>query len=555
MAARLYASMTSLLLLLLLLLAASLSKAGEGERVARTRLGAVRGVHKESSSGRRFLAFYNLPYARPPVGPLRFRSPQPPDAWVHIRDATVAGPVCPQNSAFSSSPIGAEDCLYLNVFTPALNPEQPLPVMFWIHGGGWFAGSAVWYEPNYLMDHDVVLVTINYRLGPLGFLSTEDEAAPGNFGLKDQVAALKWVKENIESFGGDPNSVTIFGNSAGAASVHYLILSPKAEGLFHRAISQSGVALSPWGLPEPAAAEKARRLATLVGCPTEPSAAQVECLRSVDEYKIIATEENFHEWMFHPLIPFRPVVEDEGEDAFLSQHPVDMEPHTVVPWLMGATKEEGCLVTAAFFTNETLLREFERDSDRLFPLTLLYRSPPEAKIITKKIYDFYFPSGTLSLTALTQLYTDRYITWNTDDVARKYKDRAPVYLYLFSYNGKFSLSVSYGAQDKDVGACHGDDLYYLFSNLTFCPVTSEVPEKDQEIVRLMTKLWTNFATTGNPTPNEEPLHWPRVTSEADLEYLDIGQKLEVKTDLMQQRGDFWRSLPLIHHHSAVKEEL
>nr|AHJ81344.1 carboxylesterase [Locusta migratoria] len=531
---------------LLLLMTATGVDAEADRRMVRTRQGAVRGTAKQSYHGRHFLAFYNIPFAQPPVGPLRFRSPQPPDAWPHIRDATTLGPVCTQYATFvpGRSLMGAEDCLYLNVFTPELRPEEPFPVMFWIHGGGWIDGGSNSYEPDFLLNHDIVLVTINYRLGPLGFLSTEDAAAPGNFGLKDQTAALRWVRENIAAFGGDPASVTIFGESAGGASVHYHMLSPLSRGLFHRAISQSGVSLNAWAVPRPGGLQKAQKVAALVGCPTEPSAALVDCLRSVDDYKIVNTTLQFNEWFFSPLIPFRPAVEGEGEESFLPKHPLELKPHTAVPWLIGVTHDEGCLFAAATIENKQILEDLKQDGRRLFPLSLSYEGAPQADFITNKLKDFYFSDGEISTSKLSEMYTDGLFIWNADEAIRKYKDTAPVYYYLLSYKGKYRMSKVFGGGDLDLGVAHADDLFYLFPSNPYYPTSGDMPEKDYEVVKTMTKLWTDFARTGNPTPDNEPLHWPRVTSDGELEYVDIGQQLQVKRGVFQDRVNFWTTLPL-----------
>ncbi|XP_049860485.1 juvenile hormone esterase-like isoform X4 [Schistocerca gregaria] len=543
--------------LLLLLAAATGADAESCKRVVRTRQGAVRGTAKHSYQGRPFLAFYNIPFARPPVGPLRFRSPQPPAPWIHVRDATSPGPACTQNSLLEPlrPPIGTEDCLYLNVFTPELKPAKLLPVMVWIHGGGFVEGAATWYEPDFLLDHEIVLVTTNYRVGPLGFLNTGDENAPGNYGLKDQVAALKWVKDNVEAFGGDPNSVTIFGESAGGASVHYLMLSPLARGLFHRAISQSGVSTTPWAAPQPGALDKARKVAAMVGCPTEPNAALVDCLRTVDDYTLTGTEMTFLEWFICPLIPFRAAVEGDGEDSFLPKHPGDMEPHTAVPWLTGVTIEEGYFHSAPIIANKTLLRELKENSKRLLPISVPYHLLPQADLINEKTHDFYFSRG-FSNDKITEFYSDSAFIWPAVDAVGRYKDRAPVYFYLFSYKGKYKLTDLAGSEEIS-GVAHGDDLLYLFSNNSYYMIPGERPAKDMEVVKAMTKLWTNFAKTGNPTPNDELIHWPRVTSDTEPEYLEIGEKLEAKKGLVQERMELWRSLPLtrVHQKNVEKQEL
>lgn len=190
--------------------------------------------------------FLGIPYAQPPLGNLRFRAPLPHPGWTGVRDGTIMGEGCIA-SVNVGSPTGSEDCLFLNVYTPSLVGTNR-PVMFWVHGGGFAAGSGdTWiYGPEHLIDDNVVVVTVNYRLGPFGFLSTEDNNAPGNYALKDLALALRWVQDNIAAFGGDRNSVTIFGQSAGSCLVHYLVLSRQTTGLFHRAISQSGSALSAW---------------------------------------------------------------------------------------------------------------------------------------------------------------------------------------------------------------------------------------------------------------------------------------------------------------------
>uniref|UniRef100_A0A671N1P5 Carboxylic ester hydrolase n=1 Tax=Sinocyclocheilus anshuiensis TaxID=1608454 RepID=A0A671N1P5_9TELE len=200
-------------------------------------------------------SYLGVPFAKPPVGPLRLVRPQPAEKWDGVRDATKQPPMCIQDRQSSvieleflamdvEIPEVSEYCLYLNIYTPVKPGEDAkLPVMVWIHGGGLSLGSASVYDGSVLSAyHDVVVVLIQYRLGLLGFFSTGDEHAPGNYGLLDQVAALQWVQENIYSFGGDPGSVTIFGESAGGISVSTLILSPLASGLFHRAIAESGTA-------------------------------------------------------------------------------------------------------------------------------------------------------------------------------------------------------------------------------------------------------------------------------------------------------------------------
>nr|XP_027226599.1 liver carboxylesterase 2-like [Penaeus vannamei] len=201
--------------------------------------GRVSGVNERSAKGRDFFAYYGIPYAKPPLDKLKLKDPVRADKWVGTRDGSKMPPPCvqvPVDHVLLGLPItlddivGEEDCLYLNVFTPKKKkPDEKLPVMVYIHGGAFFVGGAHEYLPHVLMNHDIVLVVIQYRLGTLGFMSTEDMVMPGNFGMKDQVMALRWVQENIHSFGGDADRVTIFGESAGGASVHLHVLSPMSK--------------------------------------------------------------------------------------------------------------------------------------------------------------------------------------------------------------------------------------------------------------------------------------------------------------------------------------
>ncbi|NXN94089.1 SASB hydrolase, partial [Rhinopomastus cyanomelas] len=221
-----------------------------------TKYGRVRGYQfKVDAAERSISVFLGLPFAKPPVGPLRFSDPQPPEPWEGVRDATSYPPMCLQDkekAQYFSDYITnrkekvrlqvSEDCLYLNVYTPLpTDTQEKLPVFVWIHGGGLVFGAASSYDGSALAALDnVVVVAIQYRLGIAGYFSTGDQHARGNWGYLDQVAALQWIQENIRHFGGDPESVTIAGESAGGVSVSALILSPLAKGLFHKAISESG---------------------------------------------------------------------------------------------------------------------------------------------------------------------------------------------------------------------------------------------------------------------------------------------------------------------------
>ena len=250
--------------------------------VAKTRQGLARGESWVSRDGRLYHAFRSIPFAKQPIEGRRFKRPEAldeDDVWEGVADFNREAKPCyqPGLGGFNRR----EDCLKLSVYTPNMKPESPLPVMVFIHGGGFVVGNSgtISQGPAFLMDEDVILVSISYRLGILGFLSLETDEAPGNLGMWDQRQALIWVRQNIASFGGDPDKVTILGESAGSMSVHYHVLSPQSRGLFTGAIMQSGTALSPYTnlMREPG--HYARRVADLVGCGETDNT--LRCLQAV----------------------------------------------------------------------------------------------------------------------------------------------------------------------------------------------------------------------------------------------------------------------------------
>lgn len=261
--------------------------------------GLIRGrIVKSSTSGREFVAFLGIPYATPPLGSLRFKLPVPPTLWNHVYSATSYREPCPQFDSRATE-LGNEDCLYLNVYTPALPSsgtasmyQAKYPVMVYIQAESFENGDSSLYGPDKLVDHEVVLVTFNYRLGLLGFLSTADEAASGNWGLHDQRMVLQWIKAHIDLFSGDPNRVTLFGQGAGAASVVLHLAAPKSEGLFHRAIAQSGSALCDWAI-EKDPLSFAQGVAESVGCPNNSNERMVECLRTISASSLLRAQSKF----------------------------------------------------------------------------------------------------------------------------------------------------------------------------------------------------------------------------------------------------------------------
>lgn len=261
--------------------------------VITTALGKLRGTLLTSQLGRNFYAFRGIRYAKAPVGALRFKPAEPVEQWFDIFDATVDGPMCPQPGLNSLDV--SEDCLRLNIFTRDLpsesNPNVKKPVIVFIHPGGFYSLSGQsknFAGPQYFMDRNIVLVTFNYRLGSLGFLSTGTKEAPGNLGLKDQVLLMRWLKLHISRFGGDASSITLLGYGAGALSISLHMVSPMSKNLFHKAIIMSGSATGQWELPQEQM-ELAKRQAVLLKCPVRNITEMMDCMQEVrrDIYKYI----------------------------------------------------------------------------------------------------------------------------------------------------------------------------------------------------------------------------------------------------------------------------
>ncbi|KAI5696691.1 hypothetical protein M8J75_016521 [Diaphorina citri] len=361
--------------------------------------GRIRGTVRQSRDSNPYYAFLGIPYALPPVEDLRFKDPVPHPGWSGERDATTDSPVCPQAMPYfpekGDAIFGQEDCLFLNVYSPNPSSDAKLPVMVFVHGGGFLMGQATsnMYGPEYFMDHNVVLVTIQYRLGVLGFLSFGNAEVPGNLGMKDQVLALQWIQENIEEFGGNPDSVTIFGESAGAASVSYHLVSPLSKGLFHRAILQSGTASCSWAsTPAWLARDRAHAFATLVGCPTQPIETVLDCLRQLPTETFVTTLNKFHIWFKNPMITFAPVIESPlSQNNFLPDHPLRL-PHADVPIIIGVNNKEGGIVGAVYCTDDfKLTHQLNADFDRLLPLIVSCNWLPKDKRaeFVQKVKSFY----------------------------------------------------------------------------------------------------------------------------------------------------------------------
>ncbi|XP_069944808.1 carboxylic ester hydrolase [Cherax quadricarinatus] len=508
-----------------------------------TEEGWISGVRQTSTKGRELYAYHSIPFAQPPLNHLRLKDPVPAESWVGVKDGSKMPQPCLQVPLRAAtlgqrlSPenfLGSEDCLYLNVYTPAdKSPESELPVMVYIHGGAFFGGAANHYSPSALLNHDVVLVIIQYRLGVMGFLSTEDSVIPGNFGLKDQTLALQWVQRNINNFGGDKTKVTIFGESAGGVSVSLQMLAPKAKGLFSRVIMQSGTALAWWGT-DFNHREKAEKIGQAFGCPvTSDSQILLECLQKVDGRSLGAKVQDFFQWFISP-VPFVPRVDGDfipGEPAKL----ILEGRHQMVDLMAGVTRDDGAFTSHAMYAMRNLIRDLEANFTTVGPLSIVIKEVMDGEDVvevTRRVYQRYLGEE-LNIDedhseALTQLFNDVYFMVDHDLVTKFYAHHAHhhnTYRYVFSYRGEISFGDLYDTHVGKNWVPHTDELIYLFQlnlprNETKPPKNQNVSE-DLRMTDILTTLWTNFAITGNPTPDGSlGFTWEPCT-EDNLQSLDL----------------------------------
>ncbi|MBB3357803.1 MULTISPECIES: carboxylesterase/lipase family protein [unclassified Novosphingobium] len=425
-------------------------------------------------------SFKGIPYAAPPVGDLRWRAPQPAAAWSAPRDATHYGHDCaqapfpPDAAPIRTQP--AEDCLYLNVWKPAgAAANARLPVMVWVHGGGFVNGGtspAVYSGAAFARD-GVVLVSLNYRLGRFGFFAhpaLKDEGLGGNFGFLDQIAALKWVQANVAAFGGDPANVTVFGESAGGMSMHMMLQSPLARGLFARAIIESGGGRD-GTLPMPTMARAAK-----IGADFAPG-LDAAALRALPEEKVtgnLSMMTMAQTGYSGPMVDGQTIVGASNDAAAAG---IDAP----VPVMIGANSADGFS-----FVNDkpTLFAAYGGDADK-----------------ARALYD---PQGTATgLVVGTMTSADRMFIEPARTIARTLAPRQPVYLYRFAYAHPEPL-------EKMGGAPHASELPYVFDSLAG-RTTPKAIAAEQPVADLTHKMWVAFAKTGRPDGLPGLAPWPKVT--------------------------------------------
>ena len=489
--------------------------------------GPIRGTTQDGVG-----ALLGIPYAAPPVGGLRWRPPQQPAPWTGVLEATSFGPACPQTGPLEAA--SSEDCLYLNVWTPARQPGvsgtsgasgAKLPVMVWLHGGGFNFGAASQqeYHGRNLAGQGVVVVTVNYRLGPLGYLAhpalaaESPEGMTGNYGLLDQIESLRWVRRNIAAFGGDPDTVTIFGQSAGSRSVSLLTLSPLCAGLFHRASAQSGGPIigSEYLTPafngdREAVSRMGRELSARLGC--AKAADELACLRAKAAMAVVRAAD-CKTGLFEDGLFFAPVFDGQA----LPQNPAATYAagsQRRVPMIVGSTGNEG----ASYLRGESGLTLGKYED---FLKARFGAKAGEAQAM--------FPaSGDADVAGAI----DRFITVAVNAQPARLMARAleragsAAFLYRFTRTPDT-------ARARELGAFHGVDLAYVFGNMS---EADGYTATDRELSRQVMAYWVNFARTGDPNgPGLPP--WPayRTASDDSLEFADT---VRAGKDLYKQQCDF-----------------
>ncbi|XP_051025304.1 carboxylesterase 1C-like, partial [Acomys russatus] len=488
--------------------------------------------------------FLGVPFAKPPVGSLRFAPPQPAEPWSFVKNATSYPPMCSQDAVlgkmlsdmFSTQKENislkfSEDCLYMNIYTPADLPSSSrLPVMVWIHGGGMVTGGASTYDGLALSAHEnVVVVVIQYRLGIWGLFSTGDEHRPGNWGLLDQLAALRWVQENIANFGGDPGSVTIFGESSGGFSVSVLVLSPLAKNLFHRAISESGVIISTKLIKEKTQSV-VEKIAAVSGCENMTSAAMVHCLRQKTEDELLEISQKLALNNTFPSVVIDGVVLPKAPEEILAE-----KSFNTVPYIVGINKQEfGWIlptIMGDLLSEGKMNEKMARSLLRRFSAELNISESVIPEVIEKFVGRTDDPIKKRDL--LLDMFADLFFGIPTVLMARGLRDAGvPTYLYEFAYYPSFVSD----KRPKTVLGDHGDEIFFVFG----IPFLREGASEEETILsKMVMKFWVNFARHGNPNGRWLP-YWPEYDQNEG--YLQIGATTQQAQRLKDKEVALWTEL-------------
>ncbi|OWA49931.1 Acetylcholinesterase [Hypsibius exemplaris] len=518
-----------------------------------TTSGYIRGQTIITGNGKEVFQYLGIPFAEPPVGELRFRKPVAKRRWEGVKDTWSPPNSCmqlmdtylgdfPGATMWNANTPMSEDCLYMNIWVPKPKPKNA-PVMVWIYGGGFFSGTITLDAYNGAIlasEEKVIVIAMQYRLGPFGFFYFGSEEAPGNQGLYDQVLALRWIQENAANFGGHPKYVTLFGESAGAACVGLHLLSPVSGPLFMQAILQSGAPTAEWAFAsKQTALNRSLDFTHRLDCPTEPVADAMECLRRADAQRLVddipATGSMF-DYFFNPVV--------DGE--FLPKSPVDILKYGEfkrTSILLGTTANEGAHFLIYIFPElfqlyqETQLRrsDFKEAAFKLFPTmpTLAMES------LVFQYTDWTRPDESVALSEnLEKIIGDKCITCDVNEMAAAFATfGSGVFMYEFAHRSSNSPWPVW------VGAPHQQEVEYVFGK----PLDQRAnfTEGERTLARKMMTYWANFARTGNPSLSSDgefgKRFWP-VHTTTGKEYLHVSLDSEqIRHGLRSRHCSFWKS--------------
>ncbi|CAH2267344.1 jg27527 [Pararge aegeria aegeria] len=497
-------------------------------RVLETDQGRLRGLRNANGYNR----YFSIPYATSE----RFQFPKEPPKWEGIFNAINPFKRCPQRIAYFTT--GTEDCLYLDVYTPdKAKPSSKFPVMVFFHGGAYYEGSKELYDPEFLVTKGIVVVIINYRLGVLGFLCLHDIS---NLGLRDQVAALIWVKRNIAAFGGDPDNVTLCGQSAGASSASLHLMSELSTGLFHKAILMSGTALSTWAFnlePFTAALGDARKISS-------PSTEE-DVFNTFSQADLQLLIDTTHDISVNPrFFKYSPCVDFNFSEPFFKDTPFNIlkaGKFNKVPVMIGYTDEEG-----GFFyrllSEDSVNDLSDHFNDRL-PCVFSWCSEEERRKIGKMMRSHYFGEGYLdyrtSVKGLIEYFSD-WIAYGSinafSKIMTQYSDQ-PIFNYQFSYEGSRDFGKLFAGTNFN-GTTHAGEIFYIFK-----PIGISLPlsKQDEIMIDRLTTLIRNFMKFGNPTPKKAKLalQWPPATANTSNIFVLNKEMKIINRPRKDQRGDFF----------------
>ncbi|CAH0600392.1 unnamed protein product [Chrysodeixis includens] len=519
----------------------ALCSCDEGEwKEVRIAQGVLRG--RKDPSGP--YIFYNIPYATAPTGRDRYKAPLPAPVWSEPRDAVDEKVTCFQGkNPFINVGVMKEDCLIANVWVPDTE-EKNLPVMVYVHGGAFELGLGNMVPSSHLVNEkNVIVVTFNYRLGVQGFLCLGTEDAPGNAGMKDQVALLKWVQKNIASFGGNPDDVTILGGSAGSISVSLLMLSKSAEGLFTKVVPESGVSVSSIAVQiDPI--ENAKYYARLLNF------HDVDDFYALEEFYKNTPLESLVVGTFWDIknvtLVFYPCIERQtDEEAFLTDSPYNIIKngnYKKVPVLVGVSNMEGILQMMNY---ERWKNEMNENFSDFLPADLQFKNEKEKKEVAQKVKEFYFrgkPVGQESVLDYVEYFGDvmfAYPTLRTVSLLVE-SGHDQIYLYEYSFVDEHTPVVPH---TNVRGADHCAQSMSIFDGVPFgTPDESNLTPEYKRMKATMRDIWYNFVVHGKPVPEGSPLPaWP-ATDATGSPYMSLGREIDLLDSFLKRSASLWDKL-------------